>query len=406
MLFDDQRLDSPNLYREPPTKPDMGPLAGVKVLDLSRLAPGPYCAMLLGDLGAEVLRIDAPRPPARTYAMLARNKRALTLDLKCLAGREVLHKLCANADVVVEGNRPGVTQRLGADYSTLSAINPRIVYCSLTGYGQEGELAQAAGHDINYIAVSGVLSQIGLGGRPVPPLNLVADFGGGGLLAAYGIVAALFERERSGKGQWIDAAMIDGAASMMSSHYSTGGELSRPGTGLLGGGAPFYRCYRTQDDRYVAVGAVEPKFFAALCEGTGVDFQDRQMERDEWQQQAAELERRFAKKSRDQWNEIFTRLDACVTPVLDLDEAPQHSHNLARNAFQRAADGSFQVAPAPRFSRTPASIRSPAPESGVPVPGSDAAAVLTEAGYNDSDIGHLLSTGAFGQAAKTRGEDP
>ena len=373
----------------------MGPLTGVKVLDLSRLAPGPYCSMLLGDLGAEVLRIDAPTPPARTYRLLARNKRSLILDLKNRHGQEVLHRLCASSDVLLEGNRPGVMMRLGADYETVAAINPRIVYCSLTGYGQDGPLAAAAGHDINYIAIAGVLSQMGDGRRPLPPLNLVADFGGGGLLAAFGIVCALFERATSGRGQFIDAAMLDGAASIMAAHYSTGGTLSRPGVGLLGGGAPFYRCYRCRDGGFVAVGAVEPKFWTELCAVTGlVELASQQMERDRWPEMSARLERRFLEKARDEWTEAFKHHDACVSPVLELDEAPRDPHNRLRGTFFEGPDGGLHTAPAPRFSRTPGEVRSAAPE-----PGRHTLEVLEEAGYSTDEIATLDACGAFGPSA-------
>jgi alpha-methylacyl-CoA racemase len=379
----------------------MGPLDGIRVLDLSRLAPGPYCSMLLGDMGADVVRVDAPgaKAPARTYDMLARNKRSIVLDLKAAAGQGVLHELCVRADVLLEGNRPGVTTRLRADYDTLATINPRLVYCSLTGFGQDGPLAEAAGHDINYIALAGVLSQIGLGPdaadpRPVPPLNLVADFGGGGLLAAFGIVAALFERERSGRGQYLDAAMIDGAASILSAHYSTRGSLSKPGKGLLGGGAPFYRCYTCRDGRYVAVGAIEPKFFAALCEGSGLDFRAEQMDTQKWPQQSRAFATRFLERSRDEWAAIFAGaphgLDACVTPVLELDEAPRHPHNVARNAFPAGPDGQLNTAPAPRLFRTPGTIR-----RGAPAPGEHTEEILREAGLGD-ELDRLRTTGAFG----------
>ena len=379
----------------------MGPLAGTRVLDLSRLAPGPYCSMLLGDLGADVVRVDAPgtKAPARTYDMLARNKRSIVLDLKSEGGQTVLHALCARADVLLEGNRPGVTRRLRADWETLSALNPRLVYCSLTGFGQDGPLASAAGHDINYIAIAGVLGQIGLGPdaadpRPVPPLNLVADFGGGGLLAAFGILAALLERERSGRGQYVDAAMIDGAASILSAHYSTRGALSKPGKGLLGGGAPFYRCYTCRDGRFVAVGAIEPKFFAALCEGTGLDFVAEQMDPKKWPQQARAFAARFLEKTRDEWAAIFAgaphALDACVTPVLELDEAPAHPHNVARDAFPTGPDGQLHTAPAPRLARTPGTIR-----RGAPVPGEHTDEVLREAGLG-AELERLREEGAFG----------
>lgn len=374
-----------------------GPLAGVRVLDLSRLAPGPYCAMLLGDLGADVVRIDAPKPPARTYRMLARNKRSIVLDLKTDGGRDVLHRLVEGADVLLEGNRPGVMERLGADWETLRAVNDRLIYCSLTGFGQSGPLAHAAGHDINYIALSGVLSQMGTADSgPIPPLNLVADYGGGGMLAAFGIAAALFERERTGRGQFIDAAMVDGSASLMAAHYSTMGQLSRPGHGLLGGGAPFYRCYRTADDRWMAVGAIEPQFFNGLCQGTGLDFEDRQMDRASWSEQHRAFERAFALHTREHWTRVFEQIDACVSPVLDLDEAPEHAHNVERQAFLIGPDDELHVAPAPRFSRTPGSVR-----AGAPVPDADRGDVLAEIGLSIDELRKLEEQGAFGPGPAT-----
>lgn len=374
----------------------MGSLDGITVLDLSRLAPGPYCSMLLADFGADVIRVDAPGTPTGRYNMLSRNKRSIVLDLKSSAGQEVLLRLCEHADVFLEGNRPGVTRRLGCDPETVRTLNPRIVYCSLTGYGQDGPLATAAGHDINYIAIAGVLGQIGLGEdsaepRPIPPLNLVADFGGGGLLAAFGIVSALFERERSGVGQFIDAAMIDGAASLMAAHYSSRGVFSQPGKGMLGGGAPFYRCYRTRDGGYMAVGAIEPKFFAALCEGTGLDFVEAQLEVGQWPAQQTAFERRFLERTRAEWTEVFTRLDACVTPVLDLAEAPDHPHHQARAEFPLGPAGQLHVAPAPRLSRTPGSLRSEQP-----APGQHTAEILGTIGYATEGIERLRSSGAFG----------
>jgi alpha-methylacyl-CoA racemase len=383
----------------------VGPLDGIRVLDLSRLAPGPYCSMLLADFGADVVRIDAPGTPVGRYDMLSRNKRSVVLDLKRLEAQGVLLRLCESADVFLEGNRPGVAQRLGCDDATVRALNPRIVYCSLTGYGQHGPLASAAGHDINYVAIAGVLGQIGLGPqacepRPVPPLNLVADFGGGGLMAAFGIVMALLERERSGHGQFIDAAMIDGAASLMAAHYSSQGVFSAPGRGLLGGGAPFYRCYRTSDGGYMAVGAIEPKFFAALCAGTGLDFVREQMEVARWPQQQRAFEQRFAERTRTEWSAVFAKLDACVTPVLDLDEAAAHEHNLAREGFPAGPGGQRHVAPAPRLTRTPGSVRQEQPR-----PGEHTAEVLAAAGYSGNEIGALRASGVFGTAASGHAPD-
>ncbi len=374
-----------------------GPLAGVRVVDLSRLAPGPYGSMMLGDMGADVIRVDHPRGEVRRGDMVSRNKRAIALDLKKDGGRRVLYRLVEDADVFLEGNRPGVTKRLGCDYQTISGVNPRIVYCSLTGFGQQGPMAQHAGHDINYIALAGVLGQIGDGiNPPVPPLNLVADFGGGGLLAAFGIVCALLERQSSGQGQYIDAAMIDGAASLMATHFANSGLRSEPGVGVLGGGSPFYRCYRASCGGYVSVGAMEPQFFAALCEGTGLsELKDKQHDTASWPLQIEAFAARFAEKTRDAWTLVFDPdqggFDACVAPVLELDEAPEHPHAKARDAFLTGPDGALHVAPAPRLSRTPGSIRAAEPAR----MGQDSRAILEEAGFATDEIAALEKEGAI-----------
>ncbi|MCY3933893.1 MAG: CaiB/BaiF CoA-transferase family protein [Acidobacteria bacterium] len=370
----------------------MGALDGLRVLDLSRLAPGPYCSMLLADMGADVLRVDnAVGGPVRSGDMVSRNKRSIALNLKTAAGQRILHRLAAEADVFLEGNRPGVCARLGCDYATLSALNQRLVYCSLTGYGQSGPMAQAAGHDVNYIALAGVLSQIGNGtDPPLPPLNLVADFGGGGLMAAFGILCALFERECSGRGQYIDAAMVDGAASLMAVHFGQKGARSTPGVGLLGGGAAFYRCYECKGGGYVSVGAIEPQFFAALCEGTGVDVVDEQMDTDRWPEHIEAFRRAFLERTRDEWAEVFTELDACVSPVLDLDEAPGHAHNAERGTFPIGPDGEIHIAPAPRLERTPGDLRRREPRMG-----EHTEDVLTELGFSAEDMVELEEEGAI-----------
>lgn len=370
----------------------MGALDGLRVLDLSRLAPGPYCSMLLADMGADVLRVDnAVGGPVRSGDMLSRNKRSIALNLKTAGGQRILQELARDADVFLEGNRPGVCARLGCDHPSLSAINPRLVYCSLTGYGQTGPMAQAAGHDVNYIALAGVLSQIGNGqDPPLPPLNLVADFGGGGLMAAFGILCALFERERSGRGQYIDAAMIDGAASLMAVHFAQKGARSTPGAGLLGGGAAFYRCYECKCGGYVSVGAIEPQFFAALCEGTGVDVADEQMDTDRWPAHIEAFRRAFLTRTRDEWAAVFSELDACVSPVLDLDEAPDHEHNVQRGTFPIGPDGEIHIAPAPRLERTPGDLRRREPRMG-----EHTGEVLADLGYSAGEIDGLEQNGAI-----------
>ena len=370
----------------------MGALDGITVIDLSRLAPGPYCSMLLADMGAEVIRVDGvgggggmPGDP------LARGKRSIMLNLKSPDGQAVLHRLVEKADVVLEGFRPGVTDRIGAGYRQLSEINPRIVYCSLTGWGQDGPLAMTAGHDIDYIAIAGALEPIGHEGeRPVPALNLLGDFAGGGLMAAFGIVCALIERQTSGKGQYIDAAMVDGAASLMTMHYgfqSAGIPVGR-GLGLLDTGAPFYQVYETSDGKYVGVGAIEPQFWAAFWERLGIDAEVTQMDRNSWPETKAMIAKRFAEKTRDEWEQIFAGSDACVAPALNLEEAWEHPHNVQRNAFVDI-EGRKSPAPAPRLQRTPGEVRSPAPQ-----PGQHTDEVLKEAGYSADEIESLRKSGA------------
>jgi alpha-methylacyl-CoA racemase len=328
-----------------------GPLCGVRIIDLTRLAPGPYCTMLLADFGAEVIAVGGGRA-GRALEAFARGKRHIALDLKTDAGRRALHALIRWADVFVEGVRPGVAVRLGADYATLSALNPKLVYCSITGYGQDGPRAQEAGHDINYISVSGVLGAICPAGQPPrPPLNLIADFAGGSLAAALGIMAALFEAGRSGKGQYIDAAMIDGCLSLMAMHLPAWrtGTMPGGGDGLLAGNAPFYRCYRCADGNYVAVGALECAFFRTLWHRLDLGDAPDHGDRANWPLIERALGDAFLTRRRDDWAARFAGSDACVTPVLTPDEIwdePQVRHRHPQ-ASARA------VPPMPRLSRTP-----------------------------------------------------
>jgi alpha-methylacyl-CoA racemase len=329
-----------------------GPLSDIRVVDLSRLAPGPYATMLLADLGAEVIVVGGGRS-GLPLAEVARGKRYISLDLKQAGGRDALHRLVATADVVVEGFRPGVAARLGAGYEELSALKPDLLYCSLTGYGQDGPLAQEAGHDINYLSLTGVLGSVGpADGPPSIPLNLVADFAGGSMLAAFAIVAALYERRRSGQGQHLDVAMIDGVQSMMAMHYSTWGSTAMPrrGEGILDGTAPFYRCYECSDGRYVAVGALEPQFFQALWTSLDLGEVPAQYPRTQWPAIERRLDEAFRTRSRDDWSAHFKGSDACVSPVLDPDEVAGHPHIVSRHGERAVAD----VPPVPRFSRTPA----------------------------------------------------
>lgn len=321
------------------------PLAGVRIIDMSRLAPGPYCTMLLADLGAEVIVVGGGRA-GNPVATFSRGKYFIKLDLKAEAGQKALRKLVEKADVFVESFRPGVARRLGAGYEDLKAANPGLVYCSVTGYGQTGPLAQEAGHDISYLALTGVLGAIGPGdGPPSAPLNLVADFAAGSFIAALGIVAALFERSRSGQGQYIDTAMIDGCLSLMAMHWPVWGSPVLParGQGLLAGGAPYYRCYACADGRYLSLGALEPQFFAqlwtALMGGEPPDHMDMRT----WPEIEAAFERKFREKTRDEWTLHFEGKDACVMPVLSPEEVWSHPHIAHR--FTRSGAASVPVIP-------------------------------------------------------------
>jgi alpha-methylacyl-CoA racemase len=331
----------------------VGPLAGLRVLEVASLGPGPFCALLLADHGAEVLRLERPGGSDRT---MARGRPVITVDLKSPQGRALVLRLASAADVLIEGFRPGVAERLGFGPDACLQVNPALVYARMTGWGQDGPLATTAGHDINYLAVSGTLSALGrAGGPPTPPLNLVADFGGGGLLLAFGVLAALFERQRSGAGQIVDAAMVDGSATlatMVHEMLGVGVWTEGRGSNLLDTGAPFYDTYQTADGGWVAVGALEPQFFALLLAGTGVDFEaSRQYDRAAWPQLRGLLSEAFAGRTRAEWEEQFAGTDACVSPVLGLAEAHGHPANTDRDVFTEV-DGTVVPAPAPRFSRT------------------------------------------------------
>jgi alpha-methylacyl-CoA racemase len=341
-----------------------GSLEGLKVVEFAGLGPAPFCCMLLADHGADVLRIARPGPggkdtPADPADVLARGRRTVTLDLRQPAGVEAALALIARADVLVEGFRPGVMERLGLGPDVCLARNPKLVYGRMTGWGQFGPLAHAAGHDINYIAISGALHAVGRpGDAPVPPLNLVGDFGGGGMMLAFGLMAALHETRRSGRGQVIDAAMTDGAAllsAMMFGMKSAGRWTSQRGENLLDGGAPFYDTYACADGKYVAVGAIEPQFYAELRERCGIEdpLFDGQMDAARWPLLKLRLADIFRTRTRAEWCAVLEGSDACFAPVLDWDEAPEHPHNRARETFV-ALDGVIQPAAAPRFSRTPA----------------------------------------------------
>jgi len=380
-----------------------GPLSGFRVLELAGIGPGPFCGMMLADQGAEVIRIDRPgaNPMAAIasgHGVLFRNRRTLAVDLKKPEGVETVLRLCEGADAIFEGFRPGVTERLGLGPEVALARNPKLVYGRMTGWGQDGPMAQLAGHDINYIALTGALHAIGRAGEaPVPPLNLVGDFGGGGMLLAYGMVCGLLEAQKSGKGQVVDAAMVDGAAALMAMFFSLkplGMWNDARGTNLLDTGAPYYDVYETSDGKFVSIGALEPQFYAILKAKAALPEEDFAAQGDpkRWPDQKAKLAQVFKSKTRAEWCEIFDNTDACFAPVLSLDEAPQHPHMKARNTFIEVG-GSTQPAPAPRFSRTPA-----APPTPMTKVGADTDAVLRDFGLAPAEIEALIATGAVARA--------
>jgi alpha-methylacyl-CoA racemase len=375
----------------------MGPLQGVRVVELAGIGPGPFCAMLLADLGAEVLAVDRPASgPPGWPALLARGRRRVAVDLKHPEGPGVVLDLVAGADALVEGFRPGVAERLGIGPDACLARNPRLVYGRVTGWGQGGPLARSAGHDIDYIALAGALHPVGpADGPPVPPLNLLGDFGGGGMLLALGVLAALLEAGRSGRGQVVDAAMVDGAALLTTQLHellAAGHWTDRRGANLLDGAAPFYTVYETADGHHLAVGALEPQFYAELLERVGLAAEDLppQLDRVGWPLLRERLAARFRTRTRDEWCRLLEGTDACVAPVLSLLEAPAHPHNQARATFVDVG-GIPQPAPAPRFSRTPCAT--PAPP---PAPGEHDDQVLAAWGMAPGRVAGLRAAGAIG----------
>jgi alpha-methylacyl-CoA racemase len=355
-----------------------GPLKGFRIVELAGIGPGPFAGMMLADMGAEVLRVDrsqAVRDGAgpSQYDVLGRGRRSVGVDLKHPDGREVVLRLVEQSDALIEGFRPGVTERLGLGPDECLARNPRLVYGRMTGWGQDGPYAPAAGHDINYIALSGTLGMIGrVDEAPVPPLNVVGDFGGGGMLLAYGIVCALLETSRSGQGQVIDAAMVDGAALLAAMMHGlrAAGMWRERGTNLLDGGAFFYEVYETSDGRYISLGSIEPQFYDVMTRLTGLSDGDgkgplaEQNDRSSWPQMKERLAALIKTKTRDEWCSILEGTDACFAPVLDPGEAPSHPHNRARTTFVEL-EGVVQPAPAPRFSRTVPEISGPPPSAGM-----------------------------------------
>jgi len=373
-----------------------GPLDGVVVTELAGLGPAPFAGMVLADLGARVIRIERSSgglfAPSRND-LLARGRESIVVDLKNDAGVEVVLRCVARSDALIEGFRPGVAERLGVGPAQCLARNPALVYGRMTGWGQSGPMSAMAGHDIDYIALSGALHAIGPPDRPIPPLNLVGDFGGGGMLLVVGVLAAILHAGATGDGQVVDAAMTDGSALLTTSHHgfiADGWWTTERSSNLLDGGAPFYSVYETSDGRHVAVGALEPQFFAALLAGLDLDADEigPQNDRDGWPAMRTVFAESFRRRSRDEWEQHFHGTDACVVPVLSLTEAPDHPHNRSRETFVDV-DGVTQPGAAPRFSATPPTIR-----NGPPSPGADTDRVLTGLGYSGPQIGKLRESGA------------
>ena len=380
----------------------MGPLHGLKVIEFAGIGPGPFAAMLFADMGAEVVRIERKSAVRRPLSLLnlgprdvaSRGRRAVGLDIKRPEGRAAALRLIDRADALIEGFRPGVMERLGLGPDACLARNAKLVYGRMTGWGQDGPLAHTAGHDITYIALSGALHAIGTPEQPLPPLNLVGDFGGGAMMLAWGMMAALWEAQRSGQGQVVDAAMVDGAAYLMAMLYgvkAAGLWSQQRGANLLDGGAFFYGTYECSDGKFVAAGPIEPHFYAEFLARAGIDDPELAGHYDPtaWPRQREKLAAIFRTRTRDEWCALLEGTDACVAPVLDMDEAPDHPHNRARATFV-AVDDVIQPAPAPRLSRTPAAIPGPPP-----LPGADTEAVLLAWGFGGAEVEALHAAGAI-----------
>jgi len=381
----------------------MGPLAGIKVLEFESIGPAPFAGMLLADMGADVLVIDRPAGTdlglkrERWYDTMMRGKRSATLDLKNTTSKEVIYSLAEKADALIEGMRPGVMERLGIGPDEMLKINPKLVYGRMTGWGQTGPLASRAGHDINYIALTGILNAIGRKGEaPLPPLNLVGDFGGGGMLLGFGVACGLLEATRSGKGQVIDAAMVEGAsllATMFHGFLNSNQMNENRGSNILDTGAPWYNVYETKDGKHVSIGAIEARFYKDLLTRLQLAENDfPQHDRAKWPLQKAAIATAFKAKTRDEWVKVFEGSDACFAPVLSWSEAPRHPHNRARSAYI-SVKRVEQPAPAPRFSRTPPEVRLPPPERG-----EGGAQALADWGFAAEQVKRLTSLGlGFGE---------
>jgi alpha-methylacyl-CoA racemase len=380
-----------------------GPLHGLKIIEMVGIGPGPFCAMMLADMGAEVIRIDQKRageakralPMEPRFDVLARGRRSLAIDLKKPGAVETVLKLVEKADAILEGFRPGVMERLGLGPDVCHARNPKLVYGRMTGWGQTGPLAKAAGHDLNYISLTGALAGIGRPGEPpAVPLNAIGDFGGGAMMLAFGMVCAMLEAQRSGSGQVVDAAMTDGAAlltSMMYGYYAAGKWTNQRGDNLLDGGAHFYDNYACADGKYVSIGSIEPQFYALLLKLAQIDdplFQ-AQMDKSQWPELKKRIAAVFATKTQAEWCALMEGTDVCFAPILDWGEAPQHPHNKARDTFIEV-DGVVQPAPAPRMSKTPPSVQRPPAR-----PGEHTEAILAEWGVSASEIATLKDAEAI-----------
>ena len=373
----------------------MGPLKGLKIIEMAGIGPGPFCGMVLADLGAEVIRVDrASAAGTGTRQEPAnRGKRSIAIDLKSPEGIEVVLKLIDRSDAIFEGFRPGVMERLGLGPDVCLGRNKKIVFGRMTGWGQDGPLANAAGHDINYISLSGALAAIGRpDSTPVPPLNLIGDFGGGGMLLALGLVSALLEAKGSGEGQIVDAAMTDGSALLMTMIYSMKGSgfwQDSMGSNLLDGGAHFYDTYECKDGKFISIGSIEPQFYKLLRELANLEdsIYDNQMSREDWPDLKKEIAKVFLNKTRDEWCELMEGTDVCFAPVLSMWEAPQHPHNVARKTFIEL-EGLDQPAPAPRFSKTVSEVRSPPA-----LAGEHTDEILNEIGIDSNQIKTLRTQG-------------
>lgn len=381
-----------------------GPLSGYRIVEIAGIGPGPFAAMMLADMGAEVIRVDraqsvrGPAPEAPFFDLLQRGRKNIAIDLKNPQGVETLLQLIEKADAVIEGFRPGVMERLGIGPDVCLVRNPKLVFGRMTGWGQEGMYGQAAGHDINYISLAGALAHFARPGEtPLPPLNMVGDFGGGGMFLAYGVVCALLEAQKSGKGQVVDTAMVDGAAVLMTMFWAFKSigmhDENNPGTNLLDTGAHFYDAYRCKDDKFISIGSIEPQFYAELLRLTGLDADPEfasHMDRTKWSSLKPKVTAVFATKTQAEWCAIMEATDVCFAPVLTMSEAAQHPHNKERNTFVES-HGVMQPAPAPRFSRTKTSLDQPPAH-----PGQHTSEVLTAWGIGG--VPALIESGAVKQA--------